>query len=779
MNIEPTSFSYRCNGGSLRADDPTYIRRPADLEFYNFLKAGELCYVLNSRQMGKSSLLNQTMHRLRQEDICCISIDLSAIVEKRTAGEQLYADLIRELISGFQLKINRKALREWYSELSPRQRFIVFIEEILLTRIQQQMVIFFDEIDSLLRLNHLGEIDDFLRTIRSFHDRHAGKSAYRHLSFALLGVASPYDLIQDKAETAFNIGRTIEIELTGFKFEEALPLAQGLREVASDERAVLKEILYWTGGQPFLTQKLCGLVANSEKPIAPGDEARRVKQITQERIIDDWDRKDEPVHLRTIRDRLLNKSSENGSDEQRLKLYHKVLRRAKIFNKTLPIYKELWLSGIVAKDDDTLRVYNRIYQEVFNSEWVRQKLRQLQPNRPSISALTVLATSILVTAAIMGARSLGRLQRWELSAFDHLMRQMPQEAPDRRLLVVGADEKDIQKYGHPLPDAILAQLFDKLQQHQPAAIGLDIVRDRPIPPTDNSGYPALVKHLQRDKNLTTVCYFSIEKPNQAIAPPPSSPEESIGFTDLYRDEDSIIRRYLLSRSRDSGTSSPCQTPYSFSWQLAYLYFEHKDISVRFEEGNWQFYHLLTQRLQPRAGGYQNIDSRGNQLLLNYRKTFDSEQVARQVSVRDILEGNFKPAWVKDRVIFIGMVASSDRDVHDTPHGKISGVYIHAHAVSQILSAVEDNRHLIWYLPWWGDLGVILFWSIAGSVAIFYRRTLFSRGLILSSSLLILYGFCWLGLTQGLWLPFIPSVVVLFFSAGSVTAYIKVKVQNDR
>jgi adenylate cyclase len=206
-------------------------------------------------------------------------------------------------------------------------KFSKFIEEILLPLIPQAIVIFVDEIDSVLSLKF--NIDDFFAVIRDCYNKRAAKPDYRRLTFALIGVATPSDLIQDKRRTPFNIGRAIE--LTGFQLEEAQPLAVGLAKKVSNPEEVLRDVLAWTGGQPFLTQKLCQLVVQQATVDPPQPPLKRrekshnpdwVEELVQKRVVENWEAQDEPEHLRTIRDRIL-------FDEKRasrlLGLYQQVL----------------------------------------------------------------------------------------------------------------------------------------------------------------------------------------------------------------------------------------------------------------------------------------------------------------------------------------------------------------------------------------------------------------------------------------------------------------------
>ncbi len=361
------NYKYEMNA-TLSEASPTYVKRRADNQLYSELKAGNFCYVFNARKTGKSSLRVRVMRSLQQAGVACSIVDISGKNTQQTTLQQWYAGILNDITKDFDLDVN---LRSWIRErtwLSPLDQFREFIESVLLEQVAENIVIFIDEIDSILSLSFPS--DDFFAFIRACYNRRADFPQYNRLTFCLLGVATPSSLIADKIRTPFNIGKAIE--LTGFTFEEAkISLIRGLVNQVDNPDTVLKEVLEWTQGQPFLTQKLCHLVVDNAE-----NKLTNVEQIVQNYLIKNWQYQDEPEHLRTIRDRIISNERYTG---RLLGIYQQILLKGSITADDSHEQATMRLSGLVIQQQGQLKIYNPIYQSVFNLNWVKNELAKLRP----------------------------------------------------------------------------------------------------------------------------------------------------------------------------------------------------------------------------------------------------------------------------------------------------------------------------------------------------------------------------------------------------------------
>ncbi|MBN3905514.1 MAG: AAA-like domain-containing protein [Nostoc sp. NMS1] len=363
-----TNYRYQL-GGSLAANHPTYVLRQADEELYQAIKAGEFLYIFNCRQMGKSSLAVKVRQRLTQEQISCAYLDFTVIVSSESTPTQFYRELIYRLTNEFNLQEQIK-LESWlaqHNHLSPTRQFTLLIEEMLLANNNSNsLVIFIDEIDKIFNFPSLA--NDFFSLLRAFYNQRAIYSNYEQLVICLIGVATPSDLITNLDTTPYNIGKFIE--LNGFSLTEARrSLSKGLIENVVNPDEVLRQILYWTGGQPFLTQKICKLVVQQKK------RNPNIDKLVQTQIVEDWESHDYPQHLTYIKNRILNN---HRLMKNMMTIYQGILQGEDVNVDNSDEQRQLLLSGLVIKERNKLKVYNPIYREVFNKNWVERQLETVR-----------------------------------------------------------------------------------------------------------------------------------------------------------------------------------------------------------------------------------------------------------------------------------------------------------------------------------------------------------------------------------------------------------------
>ncbi|MFM7362964.1 MAG: CHASE2 domain-containing protein [Cuspidothrix sp.] len=381
----------------------------------------------------------------------------------------------------------------------------------------------------------------------------------------------------------------------------------------------------------------------------------------------------------------------------------------------------------------------------------------------------VIISSAIATIFIVGIQKLQVLENLELRVYDQMTQMRGDPGPDSRLLIVAVTEADLRKWNWPLPGEVLDKLLDKLEEYEPRAIGLDIFRDLPVQP----GHEKLLERLKYSDIIFPVCKHADSK-NPGIAPPQGTKPEQVGFSDIVEDTDGSIRRNLISVSVNQ--TDACQSLFSLSWQLAIKFLDRGGIQPQLTANQeLQLRNVIFKPLESHSGGYENADTQGYQIFLNYRS---HSQITQQVTVTDVLSGQVKPDLVKDRVILIGSTAPSLKDIFNTPFtggkandtGKMAGVEIHANAVSQILSAVLNNQRLFWFLPGWGEVIWIGGWSVVGGFLAWRIRHPLALGVAEGGSLAVLFGTNFVIFTQAGWLPVVSPALGLVLAGVGVLAY---------
>ena len=352
--------------GTLPADAPSYVERPADAELLRFCLEGRLCYVLAPRQSGKSSLVVRTRVKLRAAHVKSVFIDLTTIGSRGVTADQWHLSLLDEIRKELDFPVHSRGIEFWWSKnrhLTVGKRFVDFLKDEILSAIHGRIVVFVDEIDKMLDLSF--STDDFFAAVRALHNLRATEPTLARLSFVLLGVASPSELISDPRVTPFNVGEAVDLD----DFEPAKARERFLPALgtAADGGLVLDRVLYWTDGHPRLTQSLCLKLSGLERP-----DVGAVDGMVEESFF-----------------------GAAGEDDSTLREIHRQAENDKRTPRWLPLYQEVlqekgpevdrgseeqaWLRlvGLVkGRSGERMRCRNPIFRKVFDDDWARETLRR-------------------------------------------------------------------------------------------------------------------------------------------------------------------------------------------------------------------------------------------------------------------------------------------------------------------------------------------------------------------------------------------------------------------
>jgi WD40 repeat protein len=396
---QETRRSFFTVGGTLPANAPSYVERKADVDLFTHLMEGQFCYVLTSRQVGKSSLMVRTAIRLREAGRRVAVLDLTK-VGMNLSAEQWYDGLLVQLGREFDLE---DELDDFWSStdaavqrMGPMQRWMTALRKVILPSVPGHLVIFIDEIDAVRGLPFA--TDEFFAGIRQVYNNRTEEPELNRLTFCLIGVATPADLIRNVSTTPFNIGN--RVVLTDFTEREAEPLIHGLgREPVLGFR-LLRRILWWTNGHPYLTQRLCAAVAADPKVKSPKD----VDRVCDDLFLSARARESDD-NLLFVRERILRKRSD-AELSGLLDLYGLIHAGKQVAaDDNNPLIDILRLAGLVAVRENRLVVRNRIYNHVFDDRWIRMNMpdaelrRQRAAYRKGVMRTVALAAVVLIVIA--------------------------------------------------------------------------------------------------------------------------------------------------------------------------------------------------------------------------------------------------------------------------------------------------------------------------------------------------------------------------------------------
>ncbi len=366
----------------------------------------------------------------------------------------------------------------------------------------------------------------------------------------------------------------------------------------------------------------------------------------------------------------------------------------------------------------------------------------------------VIVTAGVVFLVIVFVRWAGLLEWLELQAYDVFLRARASDpAAEQRIVIVGAGEEEIERLGWPLSDEILADLLDRLVGLEPAVVGVDIYRDRPV----DAGAERLADLLTAHEEIIWVSKFSVEASSGVSPPAVLLDTDQTGFADIIPDPGGTVRRGVLFL--DDGVNFD----FSFSLRLALRYLAFRDVFPEPGEPDPSHFKLGSITVPPfeaNDGGYIHADSRGYQYLLDFRH---GPPTYPTISLGEALNGGLTPELIRGQIVLVGVMAESVKDFFYTPFSQGSeqmtfGVELHGEMTHQIIRHALKASPTTRSLTEGQEAGWILLWTLLGALIAGWVRSVLWFTLALTTGVAGLTTASYAAFVMSWWLPVVPAAL---------------------
>jgi len=387
----------------------------------------------------------------------------------------------------------------------------------------------------------------------------------------------------------------------------------------------------------------------------------------------------------------------------------------------------------------------------------------------------------MIFLVLLGFRAIGYLQPLEMMNYDFMLSHHAQNKPiDPRITMLQLTDADQRRWGWPLSDHLLTEMFHRLLTYEPRVIGLDIYRDLPVPIDDKEGHKRLSDVLQQNPDIITIMKFANEDGN--YVPPPAILEgtDQVSFNDVTYDDGFIIRRGLLFLDDGEGNWNEY-----FGLKLAMRYLAKNNIYMSNNaEGNLVLGEtLLPPPLSPDFGAYVDNDADGYQFLFSYP---GAPRKIPSLTLTDLFNSNFNPDLIRDKIIVIGTYAEATPDYFSTPVGRflegeqrMAGVAVHAYGTSHLLRWALGETQPLQSMTELQEKAWIWFWTLLGALLCLRIMGIWQFIAVSIGGIALLGGVVFVAFEQSWWLLGATPMIGWLLSMMMVIAYQAYKERSER